>query len=253
MPLQQLDRQDFLDNYFDYRPGEHLSLIMPTQRGKTHMAYQLLQSALRQNPQLRVVSFMPKPNSPATARWAEALNLREIPEWPPRKKLFQSDPAGYLLWPKHRRDLKTLENRQQIAEKFREAMKDLYWEGDVILLADDIFVLAVLMGLNPDCEEWWTAGSEGGAGLWGPNQKPSGSVGSGSVSSFSYNAPLHMLLGKDSDERNIQRFSEIGGGIDPRRIADIVRNLRLFQIGGKSISEQLYIDKRNQRMALIGP
>lgn len=250
-PLQ-LDRQDFLDHYWDYRPGEHVSLIMPTQRGKTHMSYQLLGSAMKQNPDLTVVTMMPKPNSPATTAWAQALNLQEIPSWPPKKRLLASKPDGYVLWPRHRRDLSATDNRMQVGAKMRAALKDLYWRGNCICLCDDVFVAAVLMGLNPDLEEWWTAGSEGGSGLWAPNQKPSGTLGSGSVSSFSYNAPNHLFLGRDTDERNVKRFSEIGG-IDPSEVAYLVRNLRLYSIGDKSISEQLYIDKRGPYMALVGP
>lgn len=252
MPPIQLDRQEFLDHYFDYRPGEHLSLIAPTQRGKTHLSYQLLQSAMRQNPDLDVISLMPKPNSPATSKWARALNLREVDDWPPRKKLFADEPDGYVLWPKHRKDLPAAENRLQVAGKMRKALSALYWKGNAICFADDVFVMAVLMGLNPELEEWWTAGGEGGSGLWSANQKPSGTLGSGSVSSFSYNSPSHLFLGKDTDERNVKRFSEIGG-VDPREVADLVRNLRLYKIGGKSISEQLYVDKRGPYMALIGP
>lgn len=248
----QLSREEFLQDYFDYRPGEHVSLIAPTQRGKTHLSYQLLQAAMRQQPGLDVVSLMPKPNSPATHRWAEALNLRETPDWPPRKKLFSEQPDGYVMWPRHRADLPAAENRAQLAAKFRKCLSSLYWRGSCIVFADDVFLLAVLMGLNPELEEFWTAGGEGGAGIWCANQKPSGTLGSGSVSSFSYNAPSHLFLGKDTDDRNVKRFSEIGG-VDPRQVAGIVRDLRLWQIGDKSISEQLYIDKRGPYMALIGP
>jgi hypothetical protein len=253
MPPQQLDREDYLDHYFDYNDGEHLSLIYPTQKGKTHFAYQLLGSAMRQNPHLDIASLMPKPNSPATSRWAQALNLRETPVWPPQRKLFQADPDGYVLWPKHRTDIPAAENRAQVAEKFRKAMNQMYWKGRCICFADDVFVLAVLMGLNPECEQFWTAGGEGGAGLWSANQKPSGTVGSGSVSSFAYNSATHLFLGRDTDARNVKRFAEIGGGIDPEEVANIVRNLRLFKIGQKSISEVLYIDQRGPYMALIGP
>jgi hypothetical protein len=253
MPPLQLDRPEFLGSYFDYRPGEHLSLIYPTQKGKSHLAWQLMRSALRRNPGLDAVSLMPKPNSPATARWARALDFRETPAWPPRKKLFEADPAGYVLWPPHRKDISAAENRAQIAAVLREAMNALYWKGNCICFADDVFVLAVLMGLNPECEQFWTAGGEGGAGLWSANQKPSGTLGSGSVSSFSYNSPSHLFLGKDTDVRNVKRFAEIGGGIDPEEIAFLVRNLRLYPIGGKTISEVLYIDTRGPYKALIGP
>lgn len=253
MPPLQLERQEFLDNYFDYRPGEHLSLIYPTQKGKTHLAYQLSDVAMRQNPDLDYVSMMPKANSPATARWARALELQETPVWPPRKKLFSKDPRGHVLWPPHRKDLTADADRAQVADVMRQGLHRLYWQGNCICFVDDVFVAAVLMGLNPEVEQWWTAGSEGGSGLWSANQKPSGTLGSGSVSSFCYNSATHLFLGRDTDERNVRRFSEIGGGVDPREIAEIVRNLRLFPIGSKSISEVLYLDLRGPYMCLVGP
>jgi hypothetical protein len=251
-PLQ-LDRTDFLENYWDYRPGEHVSLIYPTQKGKSHLAWQLLQGALRRNPGLDAVSLMPKPNSPATARWARALDFAETPSWPPSRKLFQSPPAGYVLWPPHRKDISASENREQVASVLREGMNQMYWRGNCICFADDVFVLAVLMGLNPECEQFWTAGGEGGAGLWSANQKPSGTLGSGSVSSFAYNSAAHLFLGKDTDARNVKRFTEIGGGVDPEEIAAIVRNLELYQIGPKTISQVLYVDTRGPYKCLIGP
>lgn len=253
MPPLQLERPEFLDQYWDYRPGEHVSLIYPTQKGKSHLAWQLLQSSLKRNPGLDAVSLMPKPNSPATARWARALDFRETPQWPPRKKLFEGDPAGYVLWPPHRKDIPAADNRAQVASVLREAMNQMYWKGNCICFADDVFVLAVLMGLNPECEQFWTAGAEGGAGLWSANQKPSGTLGSGSVSSFSYNSASHLFLGRDTDERNVKRFAEIGGGIDPVEVANLVRSLRLYPVGSKTISEVLYIDTRGPYMALIGP
>jgi hypothetical protein len=253
MPPLQLDRAEFLDHYFEYRPGEHLSLIYPTQKGKTHLAYQLSDVAMRQNPELTYCSMMPKANSPATARWAEALNLREVDDWPPRKKLFADEPRGHVLWPKHRKDVTAEEDRAQVAVKMRKALHHLYWQGNSIAFVDDVFVAAVLMGLNPEVEQWWTAGSEGGAGLWSANQKPSGTLGSGSVSSFCYNSATHLFLGRDTDERNIRRFSEIGGGVDPKEIAAIVKGLRLYPIGKKTITEVLYLDLRGPYMALVGP
>ena len=248
----QLTRAEFLDEYFTYRPGEHASWIYPTQRGKTHFAYQCLREAMRQQPQLQVVSIMPKPNSPATARWAAALGLCETPVWPPQRWPWQEKPAGYVLWPKHSRQLDAAANRARVAAQIRKCLHAQYWAGNSITLCDDVYIAAVLMGLNPECEEHWTAGSEGGAGLWAPNQKPSGTLGGGSVSSFSYNSPVHLFLGKDTDDRNVRRFGEIGG-VDPREVESIVRNLRLYAIDGKSISEVLYIDKRGPYMALIGP
>lgn len=253
MSLLQLDRETFFEEYFEYHPGEHAGWIYPTQKGKTHLAWQTLGSAMRQHPELRVATLMPKALSPSTARWAKAMNFREVPTWPPQKKLFQPKPAGYVVWPHHNKDATAAEDRAQVADELRNAMHNQYWSGKSITFADDLHLLAVLMGLNPECEQFWTAGAEGGAGLWGANQKPSGTANSGAVSSYFYNSPSHLFLGRDTDERNVKRFAEIGGGIDPRRVGDIVRNLRLYRIGDKTISQVLYIDTRGPYMVLLNP
>jgi hypothetical protein len=253
MSLLELDREGFFENYFEYNPGEHAGWIYPTQKGKTHLAWQTLAAAKRQHPELSVTTLMPKALSPSTARWAAALGFRETPEWPPQRKLFGGKPEGYVVWPPHRKDVTAAEDRAAVADVLRKAMHHQYWSGNSITFADDLHLLAVLMGLNAECETFWTAGAEGGSALWGANQKPSGTVGSGAVSSYFYNSSTHLFLGRDTDSRNVKRFSEIGGGLDPQEIADIVRNLRLYRIGPKTISQVLYVDTRGPYKCLIGP
>lgn len=254
MRIARFDREEWLTRRLDYRPGEHVGIWEPTHGGKTHLAYQMADQAMRRNPHLRFVSAMPKPRSPATRRWAATLDLRILDDWPPPWSVGK--PRGYVLWPKHLKNAPAQVNRDHIAGIMRKMLHDQYQRGDSITLADDIYLLAVLMGLNAECEEFWTAGAEGHAALWGPNQKPSGTVGGGSVSSFSYNSPTHLVFGQDTDVRNQKRFSEIGGGIDPGLVASIVPGLRRFPVqtpdGVKNISEKLYIDKRGPYMAIIG-
>jgi hypothetical protein len=255
MRIARLDREEFLTRKFDYQPGEHLGMFEPTQGGKTHLAYQLLQVQMQRQPHLRTVSAMPKSRSPATRMWADRLGLRIIDRWPPPAAL--SKPPGYVFWPKHLKDVPVAKNREHLAAQFRKMLSDQYQKGDSVTLADDVYLLAVIYGLNMECEEFWTAGSEGGAGLWAPNQKPSGTVGGGSVSSFSYNSPVHLFFGKDTDHRNQKRFTEIGGGVDPELVASIVPHLKTYRIhtpgGIKNISEKLYIHKGGPWMAVIGP
>jgi hypothetical protein len=195
---------------------------------------------------------MPKSSDDAASEWATRLGLKETPDWPPRNRWWQEKPRGYICWPPHDPSLDAAADREQVGNILRRCMHQQYWSGDSITFADDIHVIAVLMSLNAECEQFWTAGRSSGAGLWSANQKPSGTLNSGSVSSFSYNAPSHLFLGRDTDERNIRRFSEIGGE-DPRVIESIVRNLRLYQIDGNSISEVLYIDKRGPYLASLYP
>lgn len=255
MRVTRFSRDEFLGERFDYQPGEDVSFIEPTQGGKTHLMYQMLDRAMDQNPDLRTVSLMPKSRDPATYKWADRLDLKIVDNWPPPKTWFSEKPRGYVLWPKHLKGAPKEQNRAHLAGIFRKALNDQFERGDSITVADDIYLIAVMMDLNMDCEEFWVAGSAGRAGLWGTLQKPSGTLGGGSVSSFIYNSPVHILLGNDPDERNQKRFSEIGG-VDPKLVSGIVKSLPRHRIqtveGIKNVSEKLYIHKGGPYLGIVG-
>jgi hypothetical protein len=256
MSLLQLDRREWLEEYFDYNPGEHVVIIEPTGGGKTHMAYQMLGEVMSRYPNLRVVSFMPKPADPSTAAWARALNLRETPEWPPRPKVWDllgGKPAGHVLWPRHPQGVPPAQRREEVGKILRTGLDAQYKAGNSISLVDDAHSAATYMGLNDYIEEQLVNGRAGGAAAWLPLQKPSGTVNAGGITSYAYSSPTHLLFGKDTDVRNLKRLSEIGGGIDPARVENIVRNLRLYRIGKNTVSEKLYLDKRGPYMLLVGP
>lgn len=253
MSLLELDRQEWLDNYFDYEPGQHVLIVEPTGGGKTHLAYQMLGTVMRRYPHLSTVSFMPKPRDPSTVAWAKALKLQETPAWPPVRKPFAAKPAGHVLWPRHRMDLAPAQRREEVGKVLRAGLDAQYKQGDSTSLIDDAHSAATYMGLNDYIEEILVNGRAGGASAWLPLQKPSGTVNAGGITSYAYSSPTHLVFGKDTDARNLRRLSEIGGGIDPARVEAIVRNLRLYRIGEHTVSQKLVIDKRGPYMALIGP
>lgn len=251
MPITYLDREDFLANYWAWKPGEHVCLFEPTQQGKTYLLYQLLARAMADHPQLRAVTAVPKPRDPATRQWADKLGMRTVSDWPPPYKPFASKPPGYALWPKHLKGTDREANKKHLQAVFRKMMSEQYWQGDSITVCDDVYLLAVMLELNDQLEEILTAGGGMNASAWLAGQKPSGTVGGGSLTSFAYNAPTHLFLGHDPDERNIKRFSEIGG-VDPKLVAGVVSNLRIHQVNGKNVSEKLYIHKGGPWMAVVG-
>lgn len=252
MSLLRLDRQSFIEEYFSYNPGEHVAIIEPTGGGKTFLAYQLLGAAMEQNPGLSVVSLMPKPIDPSTAEWAARLNLRETPEWPPRRKLLQGRPAGHVLWPRHPMNLPPPQRRQAVGDVLRKGLDDQYKRGHSISFLDDAHSAAAMMGLNEYLEEILVNGRAGGAAAWVALQKPSGSITTGSVTSFVYSSPVHLFLGRDTEARNLKRLGEIGM-FDSRETEDIVRNLRLYQFGKHTVSEKLYLNRNGPYRCLIGP
>lgn len=256
MSLLSLSRAEWLDEYFDYRAGEHVVIVEPTGGGKTWLMYQMLGVVMRGHPELSPVSFMPKAADSSTAMWARSLGLRETPVWPPQRKLSEvlsPKPPGHVLWPKHRMDLPPDSRREEVGKVLRTGLDWQYKAGNSISLIDDAHSAATMMGLNSYIEEILVNGRAGGSAAWLSLQKPSGTVNSGGITSFAYSSPTHYLFGKDTEERNLKRLSEIGGGIDPKRVEGIVRSLRLYRIGQATVSQKLYIDKRGPYMALVGP
>lgn len=255
MSLLRLTREEFLNEYWSYRPGEHTAIIEPTGGGKTWLMYQLLQESMDQQPGLSVMSAMPKPRDPSTVEWARRLNLREVPDWPPSRRVkdyFGDRPAGYVLWPRHPLDLEPARRRQYVGTVLRRGLDAQYKRGRSISLLDDAHSSAVMMGLNDYLEELLVNGRAGGAGAWVALQKPSGTQASGSVTSFVYSSPTHLFLGRDTDQRNLKRLGEIGM-FDSRETEETVRNLELYQIGPHTVSEKLYLNRNGPYRCLVGP
>jgi hypothetical protein len=264
MALTYLPRDVFLnEGYFDYRPGQHVAIIEPTGGGKTRLKYQLLRVAMQQNPHLSVRVTIPKRRDTEAAAWNAGLGLKETPTWPPQRRLLEAKPPGYALWPKHLLgtadedpDMVLIRNRSHIEHEMKAAALDSYQTGNCIHDADDIYVQAVVLGMNEFFSEILTNGRSVGCGLWGANQKPSGTR-EGSVTSFFYNSPSHLFLGWDGDERNRDRFGEIGG-VDRKYVSHVVQNLPRHEFGGNAISDKLYISKAGSSeygpaMCIVGP
>jgi energy-coupling factor transporter ATP-binding protein EcfA2 len=256
MALLELERDDWLDNYLEINPGEHVVAIEPTGGGKSTIMYQMAGRVLDEHPRLSFVTFMPKPADATTSQWSSALGLRETPVWPPEKKFahyLQPRPAGHVLWPHHRMDLPPADRREAVGKVLRAGLDGQYVAGRSISFVDDAHSAATYMRLNDHIEEILVNGRANDASAWLALQKPSGTTNAGGITTYAYSSPTHFLFGKDTNEANLKRLSEIGGGIDPAKIAPIIRNLRLYRFGKHTISQKLYVDRRGPYLALIGP
>jgi hypothetical protein len=264
MGLERLTREEFLTGYFDYRPGQHLALIEPTGGGKTRLKYQLLQQAMAQNPELGVKVTIPKRRDSESAAWNRALGLAETPVWPPAAHApWREKPPGYAVWPKHltgspgQDPMKVLAaDREHVAAQMRAAALDSFQHGNCVHDCDDLYTQAVILGMNELFSEILRDGRSSMCGLWGADQKPSGTR-EGSVTSFFYNAPSWLFLGLDLDERNRERFGEIGG-VDRKYVSETVMHLPIHQFGKNAISDKLVICKAapgpyGPAMCILGP
>src|SRR5579862_2849722 len=128
--ITRLPRENFLNEYWQYNPGEHVFIIGPTQRaGKTTLGFQLLEHTVR--PSLDTTVFCMKPRDKTVSSYTSALGFKEIPEWPPIKTFWQDKPEGYTLWPRHTYDPD--KDNEHLRNEFRKAMLHGYSHGNSIL------------------------------------------------------------------------------------------------------------------------
>lgn len=241
MKIARFTRAEFLAERWDYRPGEHVSLITATQNGKTTMLFDLLRNTDTSWCSVPPTMLVAKPRDKTVAEGLDYVGYDEIDTWPPPKKWFQEKPYGYGFWPKHLRDADEETNNAHLAAQFRPVVQDLFWRGNSILVADEIYHLCAVLNMSSQMTRHWTQGMGMGAGLWSATQKPSGTQ-QGSMPSFLYNSPTHTFLGREPDQRNRQRFGEIGG-VDPKLVASTVLDLQRF--------EWLYIHRDGPKMCII--
>lgn len=233
-PLRLFDRTEFITRRFDYRAGEHVAFIAPTQSGKTTLGFQLLDQVA--SPQMQAVVLVEKPRDRTVDKFRKQIPLRLTRSWPPTvSRWVGGRPRGYVLWPRTTFD----PNRDYSAKytQFRRAILESYkTKRSRIVFADEFYKLSELYGLSRECIEILASGSSMGCGGWFATQKPS------HVPTWLYGNADHLFLAYDPDERNRKRFGEIGG-VNPQTVSDAVYNLGQYQ--------WLYIRRRGRVMCII--
>lgn len=242
MRVARFSRAEFLESRWNYQPGEHVSLIGPTQQaGKTRMLFDLLAATDWSWCSVPPVLMVVKPRDATVSAGVARLGWETAARWPPRRKVFSPQPDGYALWPKHLKNASTAENNAHLAAAIRPAIDHAFWKGDSLLVADEIYYLCAVMGMEDVFTRHWTQGMGMGAGLWSATQKPSGTQGA-SIPTFMYNSVTHTFLARDPDQRNRKRFAEIGG-VDPQLVEDITMSLPPYQF--------LYIHRAGPTMCIV--
>jgi hypothetical protein len=242
MRVARFSRAEFLASYWNYRPGEHVSLIGPTQQaGKTRMLFDLLGATDWSWCSVPPTVLVAKPRDSTVAAGTGRLGWEVTSRWPPRKKVFSAQPPGYAMWPKHLKDATVEQNNAHLRTAFEPAIQDHFWKGNSLIVADEVYYLSSVLGMDDLLIRHWTQGMGMGAGLWSATQRPSGTSGK-PIPGFMYNSATHTFLARDPDKRNRQRFAEIGG-VDPELIEYTTMNLAPFQF--------LYIHRAGPYMAIV--
>jgi hypothetical protein len=234
LDVTRFGRAEFLNERWDYSAGEHVTILGPTNSGKTTLGYQLLDRSTDRD--LPGVVLVLKPRDATVQRWTKALGYRRVRTWPPPMDFARPRPRGYVLWPKH-----TLVDPEgddaRLQREMQRALRQSYSRGDRVLFADEVFGLTDELKLSTDLVRIWSRGRSMGCGLWAASQKPT------HIPLWAYSQAEHLFLHHDPDKRARDRYKEIGG-VDPDLVADTVVRLPRHHF--------LYIRRRDAAMCVIG-
>lgn len=238
-----IPRAAFLTRYFQYEPGNHLTLLGPTQSGKSTLAFQLLKVSTYEK--LPGVVLVMKPRDPVVSDMAVKLDYQVIRDWPPpirhrrqvktRGKIEIVYPKGWMVWPKHTFD--TDRDDAHMHAVFKRTLMGSYQRGNTVLFADEVFGLAKELHLERELAAIWSRGAAMGCGLWASSQRPY------SIPQWAYSSPEHIFLANDPDKRDRDRYKEIGG-VDPDLVEYITRTLPKYH--------WLYIRRTGPEMCIVG-
>lgn len=230
--VRRYPRDVFLDQIWEHRRDEHVTIIGPTGSGKTYLAQQLLERTA--TPEYPAITLVMKPRDATVEKWRKKVGYKKVTFWSQPVTKWQPNPrSGYVVWPRH--TYKTYIDNPNHYRVFEHAIMDNYRRGGRIIFCDEVSGLQRL-GLTEELETVWERGRGMDAPLWAATQRPT------HVSSHAYNQASHIFLGKISDRRSKERFGEISG-VDEKLVRYTVGTLQRY--------EWLYIRQEDQAMCII--
>jgi hypothetical protein len=240
--VTEIDRESFLQQYFRYRPGEHVTVLAPTDCGKTYLTFQLLERAHEQTG-IPPIFFATKPRDDFVRDEAKRQGYRTIDNWPPPVTKQLTEPGGWLLWPKHTMDAEVDDYHH--GEVFRRAMMLPFKAGAAkrnprssIEVWDEAGTLAKDLGLHREQRQILKRGRSCKCGAWTQDQRAAW------LPMESYNCAEHLFLHRDPVKDNRDRYDDIGG-FDSGLVSDILKELPKWHY--------LYLRQSDQRMCVVGP
>jgi hypothetical protein len=248
--LVTIGREDFIRDYWDYRAGDHVTIVAPTDYGKTWFVNDLL--AVTATQQLPAVTLATKPRDRTVDRLV-AMGHRKVTAYPPRglgqvvTTWGEAKPPGWVVWPRHVGD--PLVDDANHRAVFRRAMLHDYGRNaahkrfnrrrgirPIILNLDEIYSITVDLKMEREARTLWAKGRSVGIGVWGGTQRPY------DIPQHAYSQPQHVFLGYTPDRRDRQRFREISG-VDPDLVMGVTFQLQWRQ--------WLYINRKHRTMAVV--
>lgn len=190
---------------FDWKLGEHVTIIGQTGSGKTHLGLELLE----RRGYVVVVAVKPKDELLAPLRkrgYKVARNMANFARLRRERRI--------LLWP----EPKSLRDSGKQSETLRDAFDYVYKTGNRTIFSDELFYMQNQLGMEPEIVGMLFRGRSLGISMVCAAQRPF------HVPLAAYSQATHLFMFRENDKRNRVRLGEIGG-VDANLATEIIQNL----------------------------
>lgn len=256
--IDVVPRREFLREFGrDYGNGQHITLIGPTQRGKTTLALEMLQRVISPHRKALVLAGKVPGRDRTMAAAGDKLGLQYVEDWPPpvipivsKRRTGGKHPNGYILRPLTKPSTNVDAENATLSREFRKGMQAAYASQEPIgkpcvLFVDEAHLIQNDLGLKTEYEAPLTRGAPDVA-VWSLIQRGR------YISYHAYSAPEHLVLFYDPDWSNVRRYAEMIGGVDPSYITSVVTQLKMYRVRtGGTISEALYIRRSGPELFIV--
>lgn len=243
-----IPRAQFIEEFGqDYHAGQHVTFIGPTGKGKTTLAFQLLDRVISPDyPKALILAGKPPGRDHTMEEAARKLNLRVVSEWPPPPAFGDKKKRGWVLRPRQKmRDHD--EDHAEMRKQFRSGILSAYRtkpDKPIITFVDEAYLVQYQLKLQKECDMALTRGAPVNA-MWSLVQRGR------YISIQCYDAPEHVFIFYDPDLSNQKRYAEIGG-VDARELMAITKSLKTERVAtGQTVSQCLYMRRAGPEFRIV--
>lgn len=252
--VQVISRKEFLKKFGkEYKPGQHVTLLGPSGRGKSMLGGQMIRAVINAHPGKFDVRFLHgkiKGRDQTIQKIAKSAHLPFTAVWPPSqfaKRVRHRKRNGWIVRPLESPRESPDEENTHIAKHFRKAIHSGYHakaKSPVILVFDEAHQAHNDLGLRKDAEGPLMRGRPV-CGVWSFIQRGR------HVSYMVYDQAEWVIIFFDPDRDNQRRYSEIGG-VDPNVLIQLSRKLKTQTVAdGSTISQALAFRRSGDQLEIV--
>lgn len=237
----------------EYQPGQHLTALGPSGRGKTHTVGQLLQVSASPDLQAVLLHGKIKGRDKTIERLSRQCRMPIIVGFPPsryQRSIRYRDAHGWIVRPLEKPGDDEQQENELLRREFARGIRHCYHTSHShpkILVVNEGHQTHNDLRLRGNCEAPLMRGRPDCA-VWTEIQRAR------HVSYMCYDQAEHVLIFYDPDIDNQRRYSEIGGGSDPRQLRELAASLESGTktvADGSTISPFLYFRRSGNRLVIV--